>query len=165
MPAHKKGKARAERRERAAAKDRDAVEQSEVSTAAQELGPSKGTQQPGPSSQVGQAEPRNATQRGVTGVEGEEDTGQITNVGESGPDEPVLPTLTEEQLGETETGLTRQENAAAEEHEEGEAVPTDIESTGDDHAGTSKRLEQSCHGNVNHDRPPLEVQKKRRGWE
>ncbi len=73
MPAHKKGKARAERRERAAARESDAVQQPEASTAAQ---------QPGPSVLLQQPEPSNAVQRGVTGVqpEGEENTEQLTNV-------------------------------------------------------------------------------------
>jgi hypothetical protein len=91
MPAHKKGKARAERRERAAARESDAVQQPEASTAAQQLGPSNAiqqpgssiaAQQPGPSVLLQQPEPSNAVQRGVTGVqpEGEENTEQLTNV-------------------------------------------------------------------------------------
>jgi len=158
MAGHKKGKARAERRERAAARESDAAQQPEASTAAQQPGPSSAVQQPGPSNAIRQpvpstsvqaSEPKNAVQRIVTGIqrEGEENTEQIINV----EDEPVLPTLPEEQLGEAKTGLTQQENAATEDNEENEDVPTDTVSTGEDHAGLSKRLERSCHGNVNYE--------------
>lgn len=209
MAGHKRGKARADRHQKAAAsKESDAVQQPGPSNAAQQLGPSNATQQPrpsiaiqqpgpsgaaqqpglsnatqqpepsiaiqqpgpsgavqqpGPSTLIQQSDARNAAQRGVTGVEEEDTTEQIANVKEPRPDEQGLRTLPEEQLGDGETGLTQQESAATEDKEEGEAVPADIVSTGDDHAGPSERSEQSRHGNVNPMMAEREIKKKRRG--
>lgn len=181
MAGHKRGKARAERREKAAANKSNAVQQPGASNAAEQPGPSNASQQPGPSIAIQQPGPndaaqqpgpstliqpsdsRTAVQRGVTGGEEEEPTEQITNVEETGPDEPVLHTLPEEQLGDGGAVLTQQENAATEDKEEGEAAPTDTAGTGDDHAGPSGNSKQSRLGNVNPMMAERETKKKRRG--
>lgn len=119
-------------------------------------------QQPGPSSVVQQPEHRSTAQEGITGTQPEENenTKQVNNVEE---DEPVPPTLSDEQRGGIEMWLTQVKNPEMENNREGEAVPTDVVSAGGGHAGPSGRLEESQHGDVNPEGAEREVRKKRRG--
>ena len=169
MAGHKKGKKRAERRERAAARESDAAQQLGPSHAIQRCGPGVGVQQFGRSVVLQQSEAGGAAhrelQRSVSGVEEEGNTEQTTNVEESRLDEQTLATSTEEQRERVERWLTQQEKFVMGYRKEGEAVPTDIVSIGDDHAGPSATSEQSRHGNVSLMDAEREVVGKRRGRE
>ena len=166
MAGHKKGKARAERRERATARDSDAIQQPEASTAAQQLGPSNAIRQPVPSTSVQASEPKNAVQSGDNGIqlEGEEDSEWADPDGDPISDEPSFPVLHELSTpppGE-ETGPIADANAPAPDDRESETVPNNATSTGGDFAGQSAASEQSRRGNVNPMYPAQEVKKKRR---
>jgi len=152
MPAsHKKGIARAERRQKAVARYSDIVEQPEPSIAAQ---------QPGPDTQIPQSEPSNASIQ----VEGVEESGQADRGGDSVSDEPSLPALHElsQPPSGEEMGPTEQANVPTPETPESDTVPTNVVNTGGDSTGQSGTSERSRRGNINTVLPEWEVKKKRR---
>lgn len=183
MP-HKRGKKRAERRERAAVRLSNetqlpgpiiAAQQPIPNVEAQQYGPSNAIQHSLPESIHQQAQPDIAglqpgpgtTEQSVSAdvpPEGNEEARLITTDAGLETDQPTFPGRPglAEHRPQMQQGPSQQANVPTEISDAEGAVPTDVTNTEDDHAQRSVNSQQTCYGNVNSSLPIAQA-KKRRG--